>query len=243
MEVVVLRKEREEALKALEKRLALSFSSLELLNMALTHQTYVFEHPQENLANNQRLEFLGDSILNFLTAEELYKRYPSFTEGELSKMRAVLVCEPTLSSLAEKIGLGEYILLGKGEKLSGGAKRSSLLADAFEALLAAIYLEFGLETTRIFLLKQLKPILESSLELVDLTDYKTNLQELVQKEFGKTVSYKIIKESGPDHDKRFVAATSIDGTLLATGEGKSKKDAQQKAAAKALAKLRQKADY
>jgi len=238
--VVVLQRERQEALQALSEKLGLSFSSFELLNAALTHQTYVFEHPQEDLENNQRLEFLGDSILNFLVAEELYKRYPFSNEGELSKKRALLVCEPTLFALAEKIGLGEYLLLGKGEKLAGGAKRSSILADAFEAFLAAIYLEFGLEKTRDFLLKQLNPFLEASNELSGYSDYKTDLQEFVQKEYGKNVTYKIVKESGPDHDKRFVAATSLDGVLLSTGEGKSKKDAQQKAAAKALLKLRQK---
>lgn len=203
----------------------------ELLTTALTHSSYGNENGCEC---NERLEFLGDSVLSVIVSDYLFENMPNVNEGELSKIRASLVCERSLAEFAEVIKIGEKLRLGKGEEISGGRKRASILSDAFEAVLAAVYLDSGMETARKWLLELMKPALKLALEGKTYHDYKTILQEVVQKNGGK-VTYRIVSETGPDHMKDFVAEVLIDGKKAADGEGLSKKDAEQNAAKKALA--------
>ncbi|HEX3015113.1 MAG TPA: ribonuclease III [Desulfobacteria bacterium] len=198
------------------------------LDVALTHPSYAFENPSKAKEHNQRLEFLGDAILGFIIAEYLYDTFRGRPEGELTKMRAAVVNEHTLARRAKGIGLGQYLLLGKGEELSGSRERPSILADAFESLIGAIYLTEGLESTQKFVIAQLKPEIDQ-LAHGDYGDYKTMLQEKVQKKEGQ-VSYQILAESGPDHNKRFISGVFLKGQLLAKGEGRTKKEAEQAAA-------------
>ncbi|MDN5346608.1 MAG: ribonuclease [Clostridia bacterium] len=204
-------------------------SGLELLDMALTHPTYAFEH---GTADNQRLEFLGDAVLGLIVADYLYRTYPDLSEGELTRLRARIVCEDSLAAAAGRLGLGRLLLLGKGEEMSGGAERESNLADAVEAVLGALYLEGGLELARQFFRFALDPVLKEA-EIID-KDYKTRLQEEVQRLSQENVSYAILEEWGPDHAKNFRAGVYFRGKLWATGTGKSKKEAEQEAARLAL---------
>ncbi|MBO8167808.1 MAG: ribonuclease III [Thermoanaerobacteraceae bacterium] len=225
---------RKSQLYELLNQCGVSINSLELVNQALTHPTYVFENQKKKLSHNQRLEFLGDAVLDLIVAQYLYHRYPTKPEGELTKIRAAVVCEPTLARVARKINLGQYLLLGRGEELTGGRQRPSVLADAFEALIAAIYLDAGMEQAVSFVENQLKEEIVAAVNSEYYGDYKTILQERIQKEFTDNVQYDILKEFGPDHNKTFVAGVSIGGKLLATGQGKSKKEAEQLAAKAAL---------
>ncbi|GAW91070.1 ribonuclease III [Calderihabitans maritimus] len=230
--------DRKKQLAELQQKLGVSFKNWELLNRALTHPTYAFEHRELKLEHNQRLEFLGDAVLGMIMAEYLYLNYPHKPEGELTKMRAAVVCEPTLARKAAELGLGSYLLLGRGEELSGGRERASILADVFEAVIGALYLDKGVEDTRNFVLAYLAEEVKH-IEDGGYGDYKTALQELVQKNFDDNVSYVILEETGPDHDKRFVAGVKFQERLLAKGSGRSKKEAEQKAAAVALEKIEQ----
>ncbi|SHH01672.1 RNAse III [Thermosyntropha lipolytica DSM 11003] len=207
------------------------FKNPELIRMALTHPSYAQE--KNSLFNNQRLEFLGDAVLNFIVAEYLYNNYPDKPEGDLTRIRAKVVCEKSLVKVAQKINLGDYLLLGKGEEKSGGRKRKSILADAVEAVIGAIYLDQGYEKARDFILLHLKDYIAESAQ-GDYCDYKSRLQEMVQAKSSENVSYSIIKETGPAHCKNFVAGVFFQGKLIATGEGKSKKEAEQNAAEKVL---------
>jgi ribonuclease-3 len=209
----------------------LVFNDEKLLYLALTHPSYAQE--KNNMSNNQRLEFLGDAVLNFVVAEYLYNRYANKAEGELTKIRAKVVCEKALMSVARKIDLGQYLLLGRGEEMSGGRKRKSILADAVESVIAAIYLDQGYEAARAFILKHLEDFI-SQIAGGDYYDYKSKLQELVQGKNKENVSYSIIEESGPAHAKSFVAGVFFREKILASGEGKSKKEAEQNAAEKVL---------
>ncbi|MBS4025178.1 MAG: ribonuclease III [Clostridia bacterium] len=220
-------------LKKFGKRIKQEIKDYHLLNMAFTHPTYVFEHPKINLISNQRLEFLGDAVLGMVIAKLLYTRYPDNAEGELTKMRAALVCETSLAEIARTIALGDYLLLGKGEEQSGGRERVSILADALEAVIGALFLQVDLEKLIEFIHNLFKPQIDK-IEVGSYGDYKTNLQELVQKKNEDNVSYIILEESGPDHNKRFVAGVIFQDVIIATGQGKSKKEAEQKAAQKAL---------
>ncbi|NLX03299.1 MAG: ribonuclease III [Syntrophomonadaceae bacterium] len=209
----------------------LNISDSDLLVMALTHPSYAQEKNFEH--NNQRLEFLGDAVLSFVVAEYLYNHYRDKAEGDLTKIRARVVCEKSLLNVARKINLGNYILLGKGEEMSGGRKRRSILADTVEAVIGAIYLDQGYEKAKEFILKHLEGnIIEGASG--DYYDYKSRLQELVQGKNKENVHYAIIEESGPAHCKSFVAGVYFQDQLLATGEGKSKKEAEQNAAGKVL---------
>lgn len=205
----------------------------DLLAQALTHPTYVFEHKKQRLFHNQRLEFLGDAVLGLVMGEYLYQHFPHKPEGDLTKMRAALVCEGSLAERAKDLNLGKYLFLGRGEELSGGRERNSVLADAFEAVVGAIYLECGLEAAKKFLIGQLAQTVDS-LDFSDFGDYKTMLQELVQKYDDEGVSYLILDESGPDHQKSFLAGVRYRDQLLAKGLGNNKKEAEQKAAQAAL---------
>ncbi|MDD2233451.1 MAG: ribonuclease III [Desulfitobacteriaceae bacterium] len=212
----------------LAQRLELSGRPNKLLTIALTHPSYLFENPQMGREHNQRLEFLGDAILDFIVAEYLYLSYPDRPEGELTKMRAAVVNETTLARNAREIDLGSELLLGRGEQSSGGRERSSILADAWEAVIGAIYLQFGLETARRVILELLKPVIEEVAK-GNYGDYKTMLQEKAQSQ-EREVSYRILLEEGPDHSKIFTSGVFLDGKLRARGSGRTKKEAEQLAA-------------
>lgn len=206
--------------------LGYEFKNKKLLHIALTHSSYANEN---HCQCNERLEFLGDSVLSIIVSDYLFHNMPKVNEGELSKIRASLVCEQSLATFSQKLDLGNKIFLGKGEEATGGRKRYSILSDAFEALLAAIYLDSDMETARNWLLKLIMPALKLGIAGKTYHDYKTILQEEIQKNGGK-VSYRIISENGPDHNKDFVAEALINGKGVASASGMSKKDAEQNAA-------------
>jgi len=216
----------------LAKRLELEIPPNRLFTTALTHPSYVFENPQFGKENNQRLEFLGDAILDFVIAEYLYLSYPERPEGELTKMRAAVVNETTLARKAHEIELGQELLLGKGELVSGGRERPSILADAWEAVIGAIYLQYGFQEARRVILELLKPAIEEVAK-GNYGDYKTVLQEKAQRE-EKEVSYQILLEEGPDHNKCFTAGVFVEGDLMGKGTGRTKKEAEQHAAQQVL---------
>lgn len=216
----------------LAKRLELGGPPSKLFMAALTHPSYLFENPQSGAENNQRLEFLGDAILDFIVAEYLYMNYPERPEGELTKMRAAVVNESTLARKAMEIELGQELLLGRGEQVSGGRERPSILADAWEAVLGAIYLQYGLQEARRVVLELLKPAIEDVAQ-GNYGDYKTMLQEKAQSAENE-VSYRILAEEGPDHNKRFTAGVFMQGKILGKGSGRTKKEAEQNAAQQVL---------
>lgn len=223
-------------MEALQKKLNYRFQNLGVLKTALTHSSYANEH---HCASNERLEFVGDSVLGMVTATHLYKSFPDWPEGKMTKLRAELVCEQSLWEVAGSLELGTYLRLGRGEELSGGRERPSILADCVEAVIAAMYLDGGIAPAKAFIDAHiLSKITADSKALV--RDYKTELQELVQQTPGRSVSYEMIGESGPDHMKRFVAAACVSGETLGTGEGRTKKEAEQMAAKAGLEALRRK---
>lgn len=207
----------------------------ELFLQALTHPSYSNEHPQE--MHNQRLEFLGDAALGLVVAEELYRRFPDKAEGELTRMRAALVCTPTLARVARRLGLGQLMRLGQGEEASGGRERSSLLADAMEAVIGALMLEGGLEAVRDFVLHHLAQELEQAATGSLVEDFKTFLQEEGQRRFRADPVYRVVSEEGPDHNKSFTVEVLVKGRVMGTGTGRSKKEAEQAAAEQAVARL------
>ena len=225
-----------DCLSFLKNRLQLESLDEDLLLQALTHSSYIYENRQNGLENNQRLEFLGDAVLDLAVSDFLFRNFPDSDEGELTKLRAALVCEPSLARTAKSLKLGHCLRMGKGEERSGGRERPSILADAFEALLGAIYLDQGLakasEMALIFLDPLIKDVLEGRLD----SDYKTELQEIVQQLGSEQVQYTILREEGPDHNKIFTAGVLYKGELAGTGSGRSKKEAEQKAAKSALGK-------
>lgn len=208
-----------------------TFNDAGLLRLAMTHSSYANENKG---ICNERLEFLGDSVLNMLAAEHLYTAYPELPEGELTKLRASVVCETSLYTVALAADLGKYLLLGKGEDANGGRNRASILADATEALIAAIYLDGGLEAAREFIIPRLQENIKTAVAGRFLKDYKTSLQEIVQKNREETIRYELTAQSGPDHDKRFSVTLYLNSNPIAVGEGKSKKEAEQNAARKGL---------
>lgn len=222
-------------LTQLQEKIGYTFRNHIILKTALTHSSYANEHKSQGISCNERLEFIGDSVLGFICAELLYKKFPSKQEGELSKMRSSLVCEAALSGYAKTLNLGEYLYLGHGENLAGGRERPSTLSDAFEALLAAIYLDGGIENAKNFVLPFLTKAIENdSIINVFNRDYKTALQEIAQQNPGELIKYVVVSEDGPDHNKSFTVNVYLNSNLLATGIGKSKKEAEQLAAKKAL---------
>ena len=221
----------------LENRIGYRFRNRSLLEMALTHSSYANERIGDSLQSYERLEFLGDSILGFLTAEFLYAHEPLLPEGRMTRLRAELVCEANLHQTALSLGLGDEMRLGRGEERSGGRERTSILADMVEALIAALFLDGGLEQARRFVMERIL----CDAEIVEQTrsaDYKTELQELVQQKANRHISYELIGESGPDHDKRFSFRVSINGVSAGEGTGRTKKEAEQMAAMHALEALR-----
>lgn len=229
---------RRQQLLALSERLGVTFHDIALLDQALTHTSYANES-KRNTAHNERLEFLGDAVLELASSTYLYEHFPEMPEGELTKTRASIVCSATLAKIAARLGLGEYLLLGHGEEISGGRERTTNLEDSFEAVLGAIYLDQGWEVARDYALRQLAPEFDQVRHGENLQDYKTLLQELVQKTPGSTIAYELLEATGPDHAKHYRYAVVIDGKTCGEGEGSSKKEAEQQAAQRALAKFKE----
>lgn len=213
-----------------EQIIGYTFHDGSLLQTALTHSSYANEMGGK-MPFNERLEFLGDSVLGMITAEYLYKTHPEMPEGQLTKLRASLVCEKSLHKFAQSIKLGEFMNLGKGEVNTGGRQRPSILADAFESLIAAIYLDAGFEEAKKFVLGFIS---QAAIEEPDISDYKSALQEIVQKNHGEILEYFMVGESGPDHNKTFLVEVRLNSNVIGTGEGHSKKQAEQMAAKQAL---------
>lgn len=212
----------------LEKSIGYTFQDKELLRRALTHTSYAYEHHVES---NEKLEFLGDSILEFLSSKYIYLNYPKLKEGEMTKVRAEVVCEDSLYVVAQKHHFSDFLYLGKSEIVNNGKKRPAILADAVEAVIAAMYLDSGIEEVRKFILTNLEIPIQIASKHVGMKDYKTVLQEKLQSHKGEVhIQYDIIAETGPDHDKRFTAQVKFNGQILAQGEGKSKKEAEMDAA-------------
>jgi ribonuclease-3 len=229
--------ERLVSLKELEGRLSYRFNDIEWLNRALIHGSFMNESDSSMKKSNEVLEFLGDAVLNLAVSHLLLQKFPDAHEGTLSMRRAHLVKKSSLALLAREIRLEDHLLLGKSELLSGGKKKSSILANAYEALFGAIYIDSGFESVLEILKKILEPYLQSETSLPLFQDYKSLLQERAQRIYGLSPDYQVLKEAGPDHDKRFQASVTIDGEVKGIGWGKSKKEAEQEAAKKALEEI------
>ncbi len=222
-------------IKDLETAIGYRFHNIQLLQNALTHSSYANERWHNSLLSNERLEFLGDSVLGMLVAQYLYSTFPDRPEGELTRMRADMVCEHTLATVANKIGLGGHLMLGHGEERLGGRSRESILADATESVIAACFLDGGLEAAARFVQQYI--LVEVPVTRPNNMDYKTALQELVQQKKNQVLSYALVGQSGPDHDKQFDVEVSLNGTVVGKGSGRSKKRAEQMAAKSAMEKL------
>jgi ribonuclease-3 len=220
----------------LQQRLQLRFHTVRLLRQAFTHTSYVNEHRQSGLEHNERLEFLGDAVLQLTVSEFLYRTFPERPEGQLTRMRASIVCEPSLARFADMLELGVHVLLGRGEEQLGGRHRPALLADLFESFVGAIYLDQGLDAVRSFLAKHIFPHIDSDGGLL-VKDFKSMLQEKAQHISLGMIEYRITEERGPAHDREFVVDVLIGERLYGTGIGRTKKEAEQQAAAEAWRKL------
>lgn len=216
-----------------ETQIDYKFNDKSLLSLALTHSSYANENKKSN-GYNERLEFLGDSVLSIIVSKYLFENFPKMPEGELSKTRAALVCEKSLAGFAREINLGSVLLLGKGEALNGGGDRDSILADAFEALIAALYLDGGIDVARKFVLEFISKQMEERKTTSVFVDYKTELQEIIQQNKEEKVSYVVVNESGPAHNKSFTVEVHLNSNVIGRGIGKSKKLAEQMAAKEAL---------
>lgn len=221
-----------------QKNLGISFHQESLLEQAFVHSSYSNENPDFAWPSNERLEFLGDAILNFIVTEKLYEEFPKLPEGELTEIRASLVCRDTLAEQASSLKLGDWLLLGRGEEANRGRAKTSNLANALEALIGALYLDQGLAKSRRFILRQLKPELEKIKAGKTTSNYKALVQELIQGQKRPTPVYRLVEAIGPDHSKQFTAEILVDGEALGRGTGKSKKVAESQAARAAWEKLR-----
>ena len=222
-------------IKDLETAIGYQFNNITLLQNALTHSSYANERWHDSLKSNERLEFLGDSILGMVVADHLYKNFSDRPEGELTRMRADMVCETSLAQVAAKLDLGRHLLLGHGEEQGGGKNRASTLADAVESVIAACYLDGGMEAAQRFIQQFI--LCHVPVTRLYNADYKTALQEMVQQKKNQTLSYALVGEEGPDHDKRFFVEVSLNGTVVGAGSGSSKKRAEQDAARAAIETL------
>ncbi|HZU69395.1 MAG TPA: ribonuclease III [Ktedonobacteraceae bacterium] len=218
--------------EALEEALGVHFGNPQLLQLALTHRSYIFETAGAGLSSNERLEFLGDSILAFVSADFLYRTFPELSEGELSDIRAILVKRDTLASFAREMQLGNYLLMGRGEQHSGGGQR--VLAAAFESVLGAIYLDQGIEVARDFLLPRLEPLAHTIVQKRLFKDNKSLFQELAQARDGITPSYRLVSQEGPSHDREFTVEVMLGSQVAGRGHGRNKQAAEQEAAYNAL---------
>lgn len=219
----------------IQQRIGYTFRDPELLERALTHKSYANESKVPY--HNERMEFLGDSVLNLIVSEYLMKTCPDSTEGALSRLRASVVSEPALAGVAREIGLGEHLLLGKGEEQTGGRNKDSLLADCLEALIASVYLDRGMDATEAFIMRFFDDLIKKSCAARVSLDYKTELQELCQERLKQLPEYRVASETGPDHQKQFEVEVWVRGEQAGRGVGRSKKEAEQKAAKEALSKL------
>ncbi len=223
------------SLSKIQERIGCTYTDPELLERALTHKSYANENRLPY--HNERMEFLGDAVLNLAVSEHLMKTCPDSTEGDLSRLRAAMVSEPALAAVAREIGLGEYLLLGKGEEQTGGRDKGSLLADCLEAVIASVYLDAGQQRANAFILRFFEDLIKKTCAAGGTFDYKTELQELCQERLKTLPEYRVSSETGPDHQKQFEVELSIKGTLYGRGIGRSKKEAEQRAAKEALEKL------
>ena len=219
------------SIQQLQQVIHYQFHNITFLEVALTHSSYANEM-RHQVRYNERQEFLGDAVLSIIVSDYLFNNY-TVPEGDLTKLRAALVCERSLDVMANKIGLGDYLRLGHGEEMTGGRTRPSIIADAFEALIAAIYLDSGIESAREFVLPFVIEMLEHE-DSLSFKDYKTILQEIIQQNPEEKLQYVLVEESGPDHDKRFVVEVHLNSNVIGQGVGRSKKEAEQQAAQKAL---------
>jgi len=215
----------------LEKRIGYTFADRSYLLLALTHSSYANEYRLHRIGHNERIEFLGDAVLEIITSDFLYRNFPDMSEGQMSRKRASLVCEPTLAYCARQVGLGEFLFLGKGEDMSGGRGRDSILSDALEALIGAIYLDGGLEEAKTFIMKY---ILDDIEHKSMFRDSKTYLQEILQKDHKEPIRYELVDTIGPEHDRIFVMNVLLGDKVIGTGQGHSKQSAGQEAAYHAI---------
>lgn len=222
-------------LSILEENIGYKFKNIDLLKKALTHTSYAYENKIES---NEKLEFLGDSILEFVSSKFIYNNYPNLKEGEMTKVRATVVCEESLHKIAEKHNFSDFLYVGKSERMHQGNRKMAIMADSVEAVIAAMYFDSGIEVAEKFIIDNLKDEIKTASENVGIKDHKTVLQEKLQVNGNVDIKYEIIKESGPDHDKVFTAEVKLNGKVLAIGEGKTKKHAEMDAADKALKTLK-----
>ena len=230
-----MERDRLEALSALQEEISYRFNDPNLLELALTHRSYANERSGGALQDNERLEFLGDSVLNSIISHLIMQRFPHCHEGEMTRLRASLVNEKSLARVSKDIGINQYLLLGRGESLRGGREKISVISDAYEALIGAVYLDGGFEKAFGVVEKQFGPLLDRG--LTDDADFKTRIQQICQSRFGCTPQYRLSDLKGPDHDKTFGAEIFIDGRLYGYGIGKNKKEAEQNAAREALERI------
>ena len=221
-------------LEILEKNIGYTFKNKALLKNALTHTSYAYEN---HIQSNEKLEFLGDSILEFLSSKYIYNNYPKLKEGEMTKVRATVVCEDSLYKIADKHNFSDFLYVGKSERMHQGNRKIAIMADSVEAVIAAIYFDSGLEEAEKFIISNLKEEIEIATKNVGIKDHKTVLQEKLQVNGNVNIKYEIINETGPHHDKTFTAEVKLDGKVLAVGKGKTKKQAEMDAAGKALETL------
>lgn len=234
--------EHVEKFRSFQESIKIAFLNERLLIQAFTHSSYVNEHRTQLYEDNERLEFLGDAVLELAVSQFLYRNYPKKSEGELTKLRAAIVCEPSLFQLAKELQFDQVILLGKGEEITGGRNRPSLLADAFEAFIGALYLDQGFDKVVEFLDMYVYPKIKQG-AFSHMMDYKSQLQEIVQSKNLGTIDYRIVSEKGPAHNRHFVSAAYIDGKKVGQGSGKSKKEAEQEAAQQAILYLEKKQSF
>ncbi|MFD1735785.1 ribonuclease III [Bacillus salitolerans] len=230
---------QKEAFQAFQQKIGIYFQNEKLLYQAFTHSSYVNEHRKRPFEDNERLEFLGDAVLELTVSKFLFETFPMMSEGELTKLRAAIVCEPSLVKFANELTFGELILLGKGEELTGGRERPALLADVFESFIGSLYLDQGLPIVWKFLEDVVFPKIQKG-AFSHVMDFKSQLQELVQRDAIGIIEYKILQEKGPAHNREFVSQVYLNGETLGTGVGKSKKEAEQQAAQMALQTLKEK---
>lgn len=227
----------QKSMDELQERIGYRFKNKNLLRQALTHSSYANEKHMSKLSDNERLEFLGDAVLEIVSSEFLFQNYPKMPEGDLTKLRASIVCEPTLALCTKEMDLGKYLFLGKGEDMTGGRKRKSILSDALEALIGSIYLDGGFASAKEFIHRFILQDLEDKKLFFDS---KTILQEIVQANFKETISYRLVREEGPDHDKSFHVMVYIGEEEYGLGKGRTKKAAEQEAAYQSILKLHEK---
>jgi ribonuclease III len=221
----------------LQRNIGISFREISFLQQAFVHSSFASENPDYPLHNNERLEFLGDAVLNFTSAEKIFHEFPDLPEGKLTELRVSLIREETLALLASELNLGDYLLLGKGEEATGGRSRQTSLADAFEALIGAIFLDQGLDTAKGFIIRQLRTYSEMAANMISNQNFKAKLQEFTQAAYKQLPTYRLVEESGPGHDKNFTIEVSLGDKLLGTGSGKTKKAAEMEAAREGCATL------